>query len=148
MFHSIDQNSQEKEKNLSKLNSYNLSDKYKSIYQHDREAQKHIIHHIHDEVLCNYLTDGTSMYNDQNWNFQLQYYINITPQQISIFSLYIFSFYSFFFLCSEFISIVHVLTSYGILGRWHEYLRLRCEARACCRAKSTLAPPRNNDSYN
>jgi hypothetical protein len=57
----------------------------------------------------------------------------------------------FFFLIYLWLSFLMYgiyLTNYYLLGRWQEYLNLRCEARACCRATSTLAPTRNNESYN
>jgi hypothetical protein len=57
-------------------------------------------------------------------------------------------FFFFFDLWLSFLMYGIYLTNYYLLGRWQEYLNLRCEARACCRATSTLAPTRNNESYN
>ena len=82
----------------------------------------------------------------QNWMFLLFSYIPLnifpTPAFIPFFFFLILLNYDFNFMYDIYI------VNYCLLGRWHENLNLRCAARACCRATSTLAPSRNNESYN
>lgn len=86
----------------------------------------------------------------QNWMFPLilLYTSKYIPHSC-FHSLFLLIFFFLFLFNYNFDFMYDIyITNYCLLGRWHEYLNLRCAARACCRATSMLAPSRNNESYN